>query len=215
MSPRSNCGKNRALVQVLVKLRNELEIEYDPVVAGNEAEIRGRWRTFPGLIWLLCKESCHRNTESEQANGTSVQIVLPARIEMGHILKLVEPLDHPLRILVAEDEPLVKEVILLYLREDGHMVDTAENGVEALNRFEAGEYDIVVTDHSMPEMNGDQLAVAIKERDPKTVVVLLTGFGNLMEETGEQSPGVDVTIGKPFTFATLRTAIAQGMKRTN
>ena len=134
---------------------------------------------------------------------------------MGQIVILVEPLDHPLRILVVEDEPLVKEIVLLYLREDGHMVDTAENGVEALKKFEAGEYDIVVTDHLMPEMNGDQLAVAIKERDPKTVVVLLTGFGNLMEETGEQSPGVDVTIGKPFTFATLRTAIAQGMKRTN
>ena len=144
-----------------------------------------------------------------------MQIVLIARGEMGQIVILVEPLDHPLRILVVEDEPLVKEIVLLYLREDGHMVDTAENGVEALNRFEAGEYDIVVTDHSMPEMNGDQLAVAIKERNPKTAVVLLTGFGNLMEEGGEPSPGVDVTVGKPFTFATLRTAIAQGMRRTN
>ena len=153
--------------------------------------------------------------ESDKASGIFAQIVLPVGGKLGQITKQVETPDHPLRILVVEDEPLVKEVILLYLKEDGHAVKTAENGVQALNEFDAGEYDIVITDHSMPEMNGDQLAAAIKERNPKTAVVLLTGFGNLMEEGAEQPPSVDVTVGKPFTFATLRTAIAQGMRHTN
>ncbi len=125
----------------------------------------------------------------------------------------VETPDYPLRILVVEDEPLVKEVIYVYLGEDGHTVDTAENGVEALEKFEAGDYDIVLTDRFMPEMNGDQLAAAIKERHPETPVVLLTGFGDLMEEGGDRLPGVDVIVSKPFTFSTLRTAIARGMQR--
>ncbi len=127
----------------------------------------------------------------------------------------MEPPDHSLRILVVEDEPLVKEVVFAYLGEEGHRVDTAGNGVEALAKFEAGDYDIIVTDRSMPEMNGEQLAIAIKERNPKMPVVLLTGFGELMEDGAEQPPGVDATVSKPFTFASLRMAIAAVMGRKN
>ena len=125
----------------------------------------------------------------------------------------MEKPDRALRILVAEDEPLVKEVIFVYLDGDGHTVVTAENGVQALEKFETGDYDIVLTDRSMPELNGDQLAIAIKERNPVTPVVLLTGFGDLMEEGGAQPSGVDVIVSKPFTLDTLRTAIARGMER--
>src|SRR5690606_28804707 len=60
----------------------------------------------------------------------------------------------PLRVLVVEDEPLVREVLSVYLSEDEHIIEVAENGREGLEKFQAGEYDLVLTDRAMPEMNG-------------------------------------------------------------
>lgn len=153
--------------------------------------------------------------ESEEGTGTTVRVTLQPRREehTPERVKTVEAPKDALRILVVEDEPLVREVITVYLDEDGHRVETAENGVEGLERFEAGEFDIVLTDRAMPEMNGDQLAVAIKKKQPHMPVVLLTGFGDLMEAGGERPAGVDVVVGKPFTFDTLRHAIEKGMNR--
>jgi signal transduction histidine kinase len=152
--------------------------------------------------------------ESEEGRGTTVRVTLHSRREqrMPEQIKEVEAPQDSLRILVVEDEPLVREVITVYLDEDGHRVETAENGVEGLKRFEAGEFDIVLTDRAMPEMNGDQLAIAIKERQPTMPVVLLTGFGDLMEGGGERPSGVDVIVSKPFTFDTLRDAIRKGLQ---
>jgi signal transduction histidine kinase len=168
-----------------------------------------------GIVYgIVRRHSGTISIESEEGSGTTVRITLPIRREAA-VPEEEEPLespDHPLRILVVEDEPLVKEVITVYLDEDGHTVETAENGVEGLMKFEAGDYDVVLTDRSMPEMNGDQLALAIKRRNPKIPVVLLTGFGDLMESGGEHPSGVDIIVSKPFTFDTLRSAIAKGMQ---
>jgi len=109
----------------------------------------------------------------------------------------------------VEDEPLVREVLSVYLAEDNHQVQVGENGREGLEKFKAGTFDLVMTDRAMPEMNGDQLAVEIKKLRPETPILLLTGFGDLMTGAGEQPPGVDLVVSKPFTLTTLRSAIAK------
>jgi DNA-binding response OmpR family regulator len=114
---------------------------------------------------------------------------------------------------VVEDEPLVREVITVYLDEDKHQVVTAENGRLGLEKFKAGTFDLVMTDRAMPEMNGDQLAVEIKKLRPDQPILLLTGFGDLMSGAGEQPPGVDLVVSKPFTLATLRNAIVNVTNR--
>ncbi len=60
----------------------------------------------------------------------------------------------------------------------------------------------------MPEMSGDQLATAIKQMAPQTSVVLLTGFGDMMEDTKEKPESVDIILGKPVTLTTLRQSLA-------
>jgi CheY-like chemotaxis protein len=114
----------------------------------------------------------------------------------------------PLRILVVDDEPMVREVLTAILEADGHCVQEATHGREGLERFCAGEYDLVVIDRAMPELNGDQLAVAIKQRAPGTPVILLTGFGDLMNATGDRPAGVDLVLPKPITLTALRQAVA-------
>jgi DNA-binding response OmpR family regulator len=112
-----------------------------------------------------------------------------------------------LRLLVAEDEPMVREVLCMYLAEDQHDVHGAENGQCALEAFGEGKYDLVLTDRAMPIINGDQLAVAIKGISPTTPVILLTGFGDAMIESGERPPGVDLIVSKPFSISKIREAL--------
>jgi CheY-like chemotaxis protein len=119
-----------------------------------------------------------------------------------------------LRVLVVDDEPVVRQVTSAYLAADGHAVVAAGGGKEALERFvaaareaggEGGPIDLVVTDRAMPDMSGDQLAAAIKRYSPATPVLLLTGFADLMN--GECPEGVDAVLRKPATIAALRQTL--------
>jgi len=85
--------------------------------------------------------------------------------------------------------------------------------LEGLEKFRSGKYDLVLTDRAMPQMNGDQLAVAVKKTHPQMPVVLLTGFGDLMQGSGEQPAGVDMVLSKPFTMNQLREVIARFVKK--
>ena len=149
--------------------------------------------------------------QSEEGRGTSIAVFLPldkgARPPVP--AKVVIPASPVLRILVVEDEPLVREVLGVYLSEDHHEITLAENGRIGLEKFRAGEFDLVMTDRSMPEMNGDALAVEIKKLNPDQPILLLTGFGDIMSGTGEKPSGIDLVVSKPFTLTTLRTAIAK------
>jgi len=111
-------------------------------------------------------------------------------------------------VLVVDDEPVVREVTAAYLQADGHSVAVAPDGAEALRLFESDAFDLVVTDRAMPGMSGDQLAAAVKERAPRTPVLLLSGFGDLMRAAGEVPAGVDAVLGKPLTGSRLKQAVA-------
>jgi FixJ family two-component response regulator len=61
----------------------------------------------------------------------------------------------------------------------------------------------------MPEVGGDQLAAMVKEVSPDTPIILLTGFGDLMNAAGEKPDGVDMVVKKPIRLATLREVLAK------
>ena len=149
--------------------------------------------------------------ETELGKGTTFTIRLAVWTGRGPAEGAPEPAGsgRRLRILFVDDEPPVRHVVTEYLTADGHLVETANNGREALEKFLAGWFDLVVTDQGMPEMSGDQLASAIKQLVPNKPVILLTGFGDLMLASGEKPAGVDLILGKPVTLATLRQALAQ------
>ena len=94
------------------------------------------------------------------------------------------------------------------LSVDGHQVETATNGRDALDKFIAAPFDLVVTDRAMPEMSGDQLAAALRTVAPGPVIPM-TGFGDIMSATGEKPAGVDMILTKPATLNTLREAVAK------
>ena len=152
---------------------------------------------------------------SVKGEGATFTLVLPATSPTEAPLAEVEAtLDRALRILVVDDQDIICELIAEYLRADGHNPATAANGREAFDRFCAEPFDLVITDQSMPGMNGVQLAAAVKERTPGACVILLTGFGDEMQAAGSLPPGVDVLLGKPISAAELRRAVAGSMART-
>ena len=152
--------------------------------------------------------------ETEPGAGTTIIMLLPvgkdaAGGESGAAPASVETAAvRSLYILVVEDEPMVREVTVEHLVTDGHTVETATNGREGLVKFYGGWFDVVITDRAMPEMNGDRLAVAIKQIAPKKPVILLSGFGDMMEASAEKPPGVDLVLSKPVTAETLRQALS-------
>ncbi len=113
------------------------------------------------------------------------------------------------RILVVDDEPFVCDAVKMMLAFDGHSVETAGNGKEALAMFEAGKFDVVITDFAMPAMKGDELAAAIKARSPSQPVVMITAYAEMLKVSGNPMTGVDCVISKPFLLEDLRRAITK------
>jgi CheY-like chemotaxis protein len=113
------------------------------------------------------------------------------------------------QILVVDDEPAVSKVIKLLLELDGHNVQTANSGREALALLEQRKFDLVTTDFSMAGMKGDRLAAAIKERLPNQRILMISTNGALAKASGEPLTGVDLVMSKPFYIEDLRKAIAE------
>lgn len=112
------------------------------------------------------------------------------------------------RILVVDDEPLVCEAVKAVLRFDGHQVETAGNGREALDLCEKGDFDLIITDYSMPQMRGDELADAIKARIPDQPIIMITAYAETMAASSSRLAAVDSLVSKPFRLEELREAIA-------
>jgi PAS domain S-box-containing protein len=153
--------------------------------------------------------------QSQLGKGSTFTIRLPAH--SGQPAKPTvakEPViskNDRLRILVVEDEPMVREIEAEYLISDGHAVETAADGCEGLSKFRAGKFDLVLIDRAMPKINGDQLTEAIKELDPIMPVILVTGFETTFAGDQPQRRPADLILMKPFSRASLRKAVGSAV----
>src|SRR5437773_5739569 len=96
----------------------------------------------------------------------------------------------------------------MILQIDGHLVDSASSGAQALALFQPGKFDLIITDFFMPAMTGEKLAAAIKTQSPKQPVVMLTAYPEKLARDHTVA-GVDLMIAKPFEINALRDAVAQ------
>ena len=117
-----------------------------------------------------------------------------------------------LRILVVDDQPVIRSLLQEHLERDGHVVVAVGDGREALAKFRATPFDLLLTDQAMPGMNGAALAAAVKETAPHTPVILLSGFGDMLGDP-ESNGDVDLVLNKPVTLLELRRAIARVLAR--
>jgi CheY-like chemotaxis protein len=147
---------------------------------------------------------------SAPGQGTTFHLRFPRLTERRGTVR-VEALApaRPQRVLVVDDEAAVREIAIAYLTLDGHTVVTASSGDAGWEAFQAGGFDLVITDYAMPGLPGEQLALAIKQRSPTTPVIMMTGFGDMLDAAGTRPAGVDCLVSKPATLEELRRAVAQ------
>ena len=110
------------------------------------------------------------------------------------------------RILLADDQQEVRELLALMLGMDEHIVTEARNGREALDLFAPERFDLVITDYLMPLMKGDELARNIKRLAPSEPILMVTGSAGELDGI---RGSVDAVLNKPFVFEDLRQAVAQ------
>ncbi len=151
--------------------------------------------------------------ESEKGRGTTFSLLLPATDAIGDGGPDVaeKEVDRALRVLVVDDQEIICELMSEYLSGDGHAVTVALDGHEAYDRFLEGEFDLVITDQSMPGLNGEALARKLKTVRPGVPVILLTGFGDEMAAAEHLPEGIDLILSKPVSVAGLRRGVATVM----
>jgi signal transduction histidine kinase/DNA-binding NarL/FixJ family response regulator len=108
----------------------------------------------------------------------------------------------PLRLLLAEDSPVNRQITALLLEKRGHRVVAVDNGKEALSRLEKQRFDAVILDEEMPQMGGLEAVRAIREIERSTgrhiPTVLVTGNGSEAARRKSREAGLDAHIAKPF-----------------
>jgi len=114
-----------------------------------------------------------------------------------------------LRVLVVDDEEVVLEVLADLLRVLEQEVTTALGGVAGREAALRGNFDVVFSDLGMPDLNGWDLALAVKSTCPGTGVVLVTGWGTQLEGGAALAHGVDLVLPKPASIDDLDRALRQ------
>ena len=151
---------------------------------------------------------------SEAGRGAAIRLSFPSQESLSASRPDIDESvpAGPLRVLVVDDQAAVRVLLGELLAADGHVVSTAGSGAEGLREFSKHPFDLVIVDRAMPTLSGDEFAVLIKASAPWMPVIMLTGFGETMNQVGELPPGVDVLLGKPSTVFELRSAIARACR---
>ncbi len=180
---------------------------------------KGERGTGLGLAMVFGMAQRHGATleiDSRPGRGTTIRLLFPvtsgATATTGRVPVLKVPVPG-LRILVVDDDPVLRDSLSNTLREEGHRVTPAGGGQEGIELFRTAQqstepFDVVLTDLGMPHVDGRQVAAAVRAIAPRTPIILLTGWG---QQTGAQHevPEVSRVLGKPPRLRELRAALAE------
>lgn len=106
------------------------------------------------------------------------------------------------RILLAEDEQAMREYLARALERSGYEVVAVDRGTEAAPLLETGDFDLLLTDIVMPEMDGIELARHCSKVSPRTEVMFITGFSGVALRAGQSMPQAKI-LSKPFHLKDL------------
>lgn len=119
--------------------------------------------------------------------------------------------DDEVRILVVDDDEGIRDMLSFLLSRLGYRVVLAANGLEALGLFLKNSFSLVLTDFSMPEMDGITLAARVKITSPKTPIIMITGS---QIQEGVERGCVDYILSKPFQLEEVRRAVEMALAGT-
>jgi DNA-binding NtrC family response regulator len=117
------------------------------------------------------------------------------------------------KILVIDDEPVLRDSLEVALKTSGYEVLTARTGEEGLERFKKENPDLVLLDHWLPGMNGDEVLRRIKEEDPEIPVIVMTAQGSIEMAVSSMKMGAFDFLVKPFDLDQVEALIKKGLER--
>lgn len=167
-------------------------------------------------VYGIVKQSGgHIHVYSEPGRGSSFKLLLPA-VTVAFESEQAQPISESVltgteTILVAEDDPAVRELTERILRSAGYNVLSAGSGAHALRLLErpGAAVDLLITDVVMPDMNGRQLARAIADSHPRARVLYVSGYtANVIAHHGVLDEGIEF-LEKPFTRRGLLSRVRQ------
>lgn len=109
------------------------------------------------------------------------------------------------RILFAEDEPISRKLISMFLRREGYEVDEAKDGAEALDLLNNFQFDLLISDIRLPRVDGIALILRLRFISPDTPFIVLTSYPNDALDVSKMPKSL--IIGKPVIFENLKSNI--------
>ncbi len=125
---------------------------------------------------------------------------------------VAEAADAP-RILVVDDEPVIREVLSDLLTSEGYSVRTAENGAVALEELMRAPYNLVLTDLKMPVMGGEELLARLAENNIKKIVIVLTAFATVETAIQTMKNGAYDYVMKPFKIDEITLIVRRALEK--
>lgn len=172
-------------------------------------DVKGTGLGLSVAYGIATRHRAHIDVQSAPGQGTVFTVTFPTgAVAPEEPAAAPGPPPSTLRILVADDEESVLSVLTEILRGLGHDVVPALGGPAAIEALRAHTFDLVFTDLGMPEVNGWDLAAAVKAKSPECAVVLVSGWGFQLEEEATHSRGVDLVLPKPFSFEDVEHTLA-------
>jgi CheY-like chemotaxis protein len=112
-------------------------------------------------------------------------------------------------MLVVEDEDIMREALSDYFSDEGHKVDTAPDGDQALEKYDFKNYDVMIVDLKLPGRDGISVLKEIKTKNPEAKVIIITAYPSVDTESEAKQEGALHYLPKPFEMDYLETLIRQ------
>ncbi len=107
------------------------------------------------------------------------------------------------RILIVDDDKNILDSLSSILKSNSYSVDTAQNGAEAIAKFETQKFNLVLLDIKLPDINGTELLNQMHNDSPEMMLIMITGFPSLDNAVKSLNLGADAYIMKPINPAEL------------
>jgi CheY-like chemotaxis protein len=115
----------------------------------------------------------------------------------------------PKKMLLVDDIPDLARALETMLLKLGHTVEVSSDGKDALARYKPGKYDLVITDYSMPRMNGVELAEIVKRRSAEQLILMVTAYTFTIAAYDGRPLPVDAILRKPFRPKEFNDTLAE------
>jgi CheY-like chemotaxis protein len=130
----------------------------------------------------------------------------------SHCFEIMTSTAQDPKILLVDDNAVVRDMLVDLVGSLGYTADAASGGAEALALFDRNRYDIVLTDLLMPGMSGWEVLAAVRQRNPRMPVVIITGTAPTIGDPRAAQPGVAV-LRKPVDVKALDDTIKEKLSR--